>query len=145
MIYVILKKNGHLKWKICAKVKQTLERDKSGLKPLDKGICYEFWKPYVFNTVVSIFFFFFTWFGCKPRLNKSILCAFQFKMGSDILTGTDNDILVISIGNRMNAGAFRDLWARVMLWKFSKLKASKQKSIEFFLSRMWWLDALQAI
>ena len=44
-----------------------------------------------------------------------MLCAFQFKMGSDILTGTDNDILVISIGNRMNAGAFRDLWARVML------------------------------
>ena len=23
---------------------------------MDKGICHEFWKPYVFNTVVSIFF-----------------------------------------------------------------------------------------
>ena len=27
----------------------------------------------------------------------------------------------ISIGNRMNTSAFRDLWARVMFWKFSKL------------------------
>ena len=27
----------------------------------------------------------------------------------------------VSIGNRMNASAFRDLWARVMFWKFSKL------------------------
>ena len=35
----------------------------------------------------------------------------------------------ISIGNRMNASAFRDIWARVMFFKFSKLHEPQASAI----------------
>ena len=35
----------------------------------------------------------------------------------------------ICIGNRMNASAFRDIWARVMFFKFSKLHEPQASAI----------------
>ena len=39
----------------CEGEKKSLERNRSGLEYLDKSICDQFLKPYVFNSVVSIF------------------------------------------------------------------------------------------
>ena len=38
-------------------------------------------------------------------------------------------ICLISIGNRMNASLFRDIWARVMFLKFSKLHKPQASAI----------------
>ena len=37
----------------------------------------------------------------------------------------------IGIGNRMNTSAFRDLWARVMFWKFSLENCTSRRRVQF--------------
>ena len=41
-------------------------------------------------------------------------------------------MIIISIGYRMNASAFRDLWAQVMFGKFPKLHEPKVNATENF-------------
>ena len=38
-------------------------------------------------------------------------------------------MIIINIGNRMNESAFRDIWARVMFFKFSKLHKPQASAI----------------
>ena len=53
---------------------------------------------------------------------RLFFCIYSDNLDNDWLQGIHISLLhVIRIGNRMNASAFRDLWARVMFRKFSKL------------------------
>ena len=66
-------------------------------------------------------------FTCEDIISSHVRISYRFYQFDT--TRYTTDFYIISIGNRPNASAFRDIWARVMFFKFSKLHEPQASAI----------------